>query len=428
MGSEGMGVWELPEGWGTAPLGDLVRIRSGFACAKKNLVPPEEGVAHLRPFNVDTSGRLDLSEVYYIPPDYKDNIEDYALEPGHVLFNNTNSVELVGKSALVTEPLECAFSNHIYRLTVKPKAAVRPEPAWLVLALRRLWAAGYFAERCNRWIGQAGFNSKKLTAVEIPLPHPDAPSRSLETQRRIVARIEELFARIEEARRLRAAADEDAERLMKSALAEALGEAESKGWPERKIEDIIVDKPQYGTSEKASEEPIGVPVLRMGNIVDGGISFDDLKYIKLPPEEEAKFSLNEGDILFNRTNSAELVGKTAVYPGGGRAIFASYLIRIVADPEQVIPHFISAYINSAFGRQYIEAVRTRAIGQANVNATKLRAMPIPVPSLSEQRHIVEYLNSVQTRVDDLKRAHGATVGELERLEQSILARAFRGEL
>jgi type I restriction enzyme S subunit len=166
----------------------------------------------------------------------------------------------------------------------------------------------------------------------------------------------------------------------------------------------------------------------MGNIIDGRVSFDDLKYIELPPEEEAKFLLSEGDILFNRTNSAELVGKTAVYPRGKRAVFASYLIRIVADPEQALSHFISAYINSPFGRQYIEVHRTRAIGQANVNATKLKAMSIPVPPLSQQRRIVEYLGSVQAQVTALKRAQEFTAAELDRLEQSILARAFRGEL
>ena len=213
-----MGVWELPEGWGTARLSDLVQIKSGFACAKKNLVPAEKGVAHLRPFNVDTGGKLDLSKVYYIPSDYKDNVEDYALAPGHVLFNNTNSVELVGKTALVTEPMQCAFSNHIYRLMVKAKARNRLEPAWLALALRRLWATRYFAEHCNRWIGQAGFNSKKLADVEIPLPFPDDPSRSLEVQRRVVACIEERFACIAEARRLRAAADRDAEELLPATL------------------------------------------------------------------------------------------------------------------------------------------------------------------------------------------------------------------
>jgi type I restriction enzyme S subunit len=280
---------------------------------------------------------------------------------------------------------------------------------------------GYFAERCNRWIGQAGFNATKLKEVEIPLP-------PLEEQRHIVARIEELFDRIQEAQRLRGAAEEGAQRLTSAALDEVFKDTEARGWPVKIVGDIIEGKPQYGTSKKASEDSIGVPVLRMGNIVDGRISFDNLKYMALAPDEEQKYLLRDGDILFNRTNSAELVGKTAVYPGGRRAVFASYLIRIMADPIRAIPRFVAAYINSAAGRQYIQLQLARAIGQANVNAKKLIAMPIPVPPLPEQRRIVDYLDGVQAQVAELRRLQAASAAELERLSGAVLARAFRGEL
>jgi type I restriction enzyme S subunit len=256
-------------------------------------------------------------------------------------------------------------------------------------------------------------------------PFPVAP---VHEQLRLVARIEEMFARIEEAQRLRVAADEDAERLISAALEEIFGEAKNKEWPIKTVDDLIMGKPQYGTSQKASEEPVGTPMLRMGNIVDGKISFDGLKYIDLPPDEQAKYLLNEGDILFNRTNSAELVGKSAVYPGGRQAVFASYLIRIVAHPDRALPHFVVAYINSPLGRQYIESQLTRAIGQVNVNAQKLKAMPLPVPPLSEQRRIVEHLDAVQAQIAELKRIQAESTAELERLEGAILARAFRGEL
>jgi type I restriction enzyme S subunit len=424
MGNKGMGVWELPEGWGLTRLGELVEMKTGFACAKKNLVT--EGLPHLRPFNVSTEGELNLTEVYHIPKDFKENADDYTLEPGHILFNNTNSVELVGKTAIVRQSMRCAYSNHITRLTVLDKS--RLEPNWLALSLKQLWATGFFAANCNKWIGQAGFNTEMLAAVEVPLPYPNDPTRSLAEQRRIVARIEELFTCIEEARRLRTAADEDAERLMSAALEEVFEEAENKGWPIKTVGGLILGKPQYGTSQKASEEPAGIPILRMGNIVDGKVSFDGLKYIDLPPDEEAKYLLNEGDILFNRTNSAELVGKSAVYPGGRQAVFASYLIRIVADPEKALSHFVVAYINSPLGRQYIQSQLTRAIGQVNVNAQKLKALPLPMPPLSEQRRIVEYLDGMQAQVAELKRVQAESAAELERLEGAILARAFRGKL
>jgi type I restriction enzyme S subunit len=171
MGSEGMSVWE------SARIGDCVTdITSGFACAKKHAV--SKGLPHLRPFNVGTDGKIDLSEIIHIPDDFKSGVERYYLQAGDILFNNTNSVELVGKSAIVCEPLRCAFSNHITRLRVD-RARLLPE--WLVLSLRQLWADGFFASRCRKWIGQAGFNTGMLANVEIPLP-------PLDEQRRIVAR------------------------------------------------------------------------------------------------------------------------------------------------------------------------------------------------------------------------------------------------
>lgn len=188
--------WNLPDEWSTKQLGNMVNVKSGFACAKKHLVTAEEGIAHLRPFNIDSRGHLDLSEVYYIPLDYKDNTEDYALKAGHVLFNNTNSVELVGKTALIKEPRKCTFSNHIYRLTVKPKMTDRLEPGWLALAIQQLWSMGYFAEYCTQWIGQAGFNSSKLAEVKVPLPYPDKPARSLKMQRQLIVFFAEVQSHI----------------------------------------------------------------------------------------------------------------------------------------------------------------------------------------------------------------------------------------
>jgi type I restriction enzyme S subunit len=194
------------------------------------------------------------------------------------------------------------------------------------------------------------------------------------------------------------------------------------------VGDVIEGKPQYGTSQKASEQIVGLPVLRMGNIVGGQVSFDDLKYVNLPPDEEAKYLLREGDILFNRTNSAELVGKSAVYSGDRRAVFASYLIRFKVDRRRGSPHFVCGYINSPCGRRYIQSQLVRAIGQVNVNAQKLVGMPIPIPRLPEQHRIVEYLDGVQAQVADLKRLQATSAAELERLSGAVLAQAFRGEV
>lgn len=426
MGSEDVGVWELPEGWDAVRLGDLVHIKSGFACAKRNLVPATEGVAHLRPFNVDIRGQLDLSEVYYIPPNYKDNVENYALEPGHVLFNNTNSVELVGKSALVTESMECAFSNHIYRLTVKAKAQERLEPAWLALALRRLWTTGYFAERCNRWIGQAGFNSKKLRAVEVPLPYPDNPSRSLKVQRRIMARVEELFARIEEACRLRAAADEDAERIMEAELYQAFASLVRQCG----IEPLGTHKPFITSGPRHWGKYAGVAnrgplFLRVGNVGFAKLQLEDVEHLRLPEDAgEQRSKVQTDDVLVTITGT---IGRCAVVPDALPDAYINQhtaLVRLKGD--NILPRYLMWFVLSPIGSGQATSA---AYGQTKpgLNLTQLRELQLPVPPLAKQRCIIEHLDNVQAQTEDLKRAQKVMATELERLEQSILARAFRGE-
>jgi type I restriction enzyme S subunit len=409
-----MSVWELPEGWETLPLGEACEINP----KRPRLSRDEDELTSFVPMAAVDEKRGVIAEAQVRP--YAEVKRGYTyFEESDVLFAKITPSMQNGKSAVAQHLIDgIGFGSTEFHV-LRPSEQVLPE--WVHLFVRQ-WS--FREEAIQHFRGAVGQQRVPSEFLENH-PFPVAP---VHEQLRLVARIEEMFARIEEAQRLRVAADEDAERLISAALEEIFGEAKNKEWPIKTVDDLIMGKPQYGTSQKASEEPVGTPMLRMGNIVDGKISFDGLKYIDLPPDEQAKYLLNEGDILFNRTNSAELVGKSAVYPGGRQAVFASYLIRIVAHPDRALPHFVVAYINSPLGRQYIESQLTRAIGQVNVNAQKLKAMPLPVPPLSEQRRIVEHLDAVQAQIAELKRIQAESTAELERLEGAILARAFRGEL
>ena len=185
---------------------------------------------------------------------------------------------------------------------------------------------------------------------------------------------------------------------------------------------------QYGTSAKAKADSSGPPVLRMGNIQDGNLDLTDLKYLPREHPETQKTLLTPGDLLFNRTNSAELVGKSAVYKTSHpTASFASYLIRVIFL-DRFFPDYVCTYINSQHGRAYISQVKSQQVGQANVNGTKLAAMPIPLPPSAEQRRIV---SEVERRLSVIQKAEAAVEASLvraERLRQSILKQAFSGKL
>ncbi len=200
-----------------------------------------------------------------------------------------------------------------------------------------------------------------------------------------------------------------------------------EGWAWATVEQLS-SRIQYGTSNKADSDTSGVPVLRMGNIQEGSLDFSDLKYLPSQDTEVEKTLLANGDLLFNRTNSAELVGKSAVYKGGNPvACFASYLIR-VSFFEGCSPDYVCTFINSQHGRAYIGEVRNQQVGQANVNGTKLAAMPIPFPPLAEQRRIVAEVERRLSVVQQAEATVEASLGRAERLRQSILKQAFSGKL
>lgn len=163
---------------------------------------------------------------------------------------------------------------------------------------------------------------------------------------------------------------------------------------------------QYGTSSKTGPlSADAVPVLRMGNVVAGRIVLKELKYLSAHEEGLSNLMLQAGDLLFNRTNSPDLVGKAAVYEGSPPApcSFASYLIRVrfVEDFES---RFLMYFLNSPLGREWAATVVSQQVGQANINGSKLKALTIPVPPLAEQIRIVAACQeqlALASRVDDL---------------------------
>ncbi len=177
------------DGWRRIKIdNDSVAIKSGFACARRNMV--SQGVPHLRPFNIDIKGEVIITDdTVHIPPDFRDDLDEFRLLPGDVLFNNTNSVELVGKSGIVRKPMAVAFSNHLNRIRVRDPETL--DPRWLVLALRYLFEKGFFAANCVKWIGQAGFSITRLSEVEILLP-------DFNTQQKVIAQVESAQSEIDE--------------------------------------------------------------------------------------------------------------------------------------------------------------------------------------------------------------------------------------
>ena len=200
-----------------------------------------------------------------------------------------------------------------------------------------------------------------------------------------------------------------------------------EGWAWATVEQLLA-KIQYGSSKKTGDDSNGVPVLRMGNIVDGKIVLDNLKYLPTEHEEFPELLLDKGDLLFNRTNSRELVGKTAVYTGiPNPCSFASYLIRVRFNPR-IDSMIVEYYINSVYGKNWILSVVSQQAGQANVNGTKLKLLAVPMPPEKEQQILVEEVERCLSAADEVEKTVTAELKRAGQLRQSILKKAFSGKL
>ena len=170
-------------------------------------------------------------------------------------------------------------------------------------------------------------------------------------------------------------------------------------------------------------------MLRMNNLQNDGWDLTSLKYIELPPKEAETYRLNPGDLLFNRTNSKELVGKCEVFRERGHWVFASYLIRVTLDNTKALPDFVSAFLSTAAGRAQIDRVSRQIVGMSNVNAEELKALLIPLPSLDIQQALVADMDAArEARRDTLARADALLSGlDGYLLEQLGLTAAIKDE-
>jgi len=168
------------------------------------------------------------------------------------------------------------------------------------------------------------------------------------------------------------------------------------GWQLLSVGDVLTNT-QYGLSD--SLEASGrYPVLRMMNITNGYVDPNDLKYIDWSPEDAEKYILNPGDILFNRTNSMEWVGRTGIFELEDKYLFASYLIRLVVNEKNMTPYYLTQYLNIPMIQYRLKAFATPGVSQANINPGSLKSLPVLVPPLDQVREIEKVLREFDANI------------------------------
>lgn len=290
-----------------------------------------------------------------------------------------------------------------------------------------------------RWFD---FNKDKMFGTAIPyirlgnLQEFPIPVPPLAQQQRIVNRIESLFAKLDEVKQKAQDALDSFETRKAAILHKAFtGELTAQWRKEHGVgmeswENVYVSEIchslKYGTAKKSSSEGT-VVVIRMGNLQDGEISWDDLAYSN-DEEDIEKYKLVPGDVLFNRTNSPALVGKTSIYRGEYPAIYAGYLIKLDYDRSRVIGDYLNYSLNTVSAKEYCNSVKTDGVNQSNINAKKIGAYRFDMPKINEQSEIIHILDDLLAKERQAKEAAQGVLEQIDLIKKAILARAFRGEL
>jgi len=182
----------------------------------------------------------------------------------------------------------------------------------------------------------------------------------------------------------------------------------------------VLEATQYGTNTELVDEPGGIPVLRMGNLQGGSIDWGSIKYSADGTNDLSNLMLEEGDILFNRTNSIDLVGKVSIVGTlPFRASFASYLVRLKVAAELGDPHWLNSYLNTVDTQDRIRRMATKGASQANINPTNLKKLVIPKPELAEQQAMSRAIRGMEDRIQ-----REGEVAERLRATKDILAEAL----
>jgi type I restriction enzyme, S subunit len=159
----------------------------------------------------------------------------------------------------------------------------------------------------------------------------------------------------------------------------------------------VLSETQYGINNRAELKGT-YPVLRMNNLVDGKIDIADLKYVDLASSEFDRYRLNQNDVLFNRTNSYELVGKTSIFELEGKYTFASYLVRVVPKSAVLMPGYLNYCLNAEVTQARLKQFATRGVSQSNISPTKLKQLVIGLPPIPEQLGITGILESMDQKI------------------------------
>ena len=403
-------------------------FKSGFGAGKKDQTDAESGIIHVRPTNLGKDGLLKFDKNVFVPKNDKADL----LEKGDVLFNNTNSQELVGKTSIVTDNKELYYSNHITRIKVN-KNLILPEYLWIILNLYQ--EHKIFYSICTNWNNQSGVGLELLKQLKIPVPEISIQKDII---RKYIDALKEKKIKQEKANSLLESIDSFllkelnvvlpirdnslAKRVFKINFSQLkdnrfdghyyreefksfFTNLEKAKYPVVKLKDISVlitsgITPKSGGDSYTNLED-GIPFIRSGNInIDGDINYNKLLYIK--PNIHFK-TMKSSQLKFNDLLIA-IVGATIGQVGifkDKREANVNQAIAVVRLKDDINPDYVKEIVKSSIGQMSLDRLK-RPVARANLNLEEVSRIKILLPPLDIQNNYIQKIKEIRNNAKNLQ--------------------------
>jgi type I restriction enzyme S subunit len=417
------------DGWTAKKLRELADIR--VSNVDKKSYPFEKPVRLCNYLDVYENqyitGNIEFMEASVTPAE----IERFSLNPGDVVITkDSETPDDIGIPTVISEQIDGLVCGYHLAL-IRPNRDLI-DPVYLAKQLSTSDVSRYFAVKASGST-RFGLPIDAIEGVEIPMLPRLEQAKIAEVLSTIDRAIEHTEAVIAKQQRIKTGLMQD---LLTHGIDEH-GNLRSEEthqfkdspfgkipveWEVKTLDSLLVSK-QYGISTSLTDEPIGTPVLRMNNLVNGRVDFTDLKYSI--GQEAKNLTLNEGDVLFNRTNSIDYVGRTAIYHDFERPIsFASYLVRLVPDRTRLHPEYLNLWLNDGANQIRVKQLATIGVQQANVNPTNLGRLSLAYPKqIPEQKRIIEVLSTASSYVSRIE----STLRKLLSLRTALMQDLLTGK-
>lgn len=473
----------IPQNWNVVKLSDIISdIAPGFASGKHS--NDSNGIPHLRPMNIDSNGKIDLSVIKYVTDD-----NGKTVKSNDILFNNTNSPVWVGKTALISRNEEgFAFSNHMTRIRLNNEIQ---SPKFYVYYINYLQNNGYLKFICTNHVNQASISTNVL-ANSVPFILPPKKQISL-----INDKIDELFSELDngieeletaqkklelyrqsllksaiegelskEWRETQTEISETGEQLLAGILKERRerweqeklkefaekGKNPPKDWQDKYPEPVhpynsinlpklpknwtwaSLDQLAYpirnGMSPKPNTEHKGYPILRINAVRAMKVYLDECRHLDLPYEDVKNFILKNNDILITRYNgSIDLLGVFGVVRDLDEPMLhPDKLIRAQPILGEILSNWIELAANIGHSRAYVKSRAKTTSGQTGVSGEDIKQTPIALPPLAEQIYLTNLISLELENMSDQFDSLEITLKQASNQKLNILKDAFSGKL